>query len=98
MLRAREKDCHRQFLAQRAALATRTISWDRPQLTPLETRWMPDHESGKLTATASPAGSDLGQGHGVKPPAGDRHPHVAGVGIDRDPATGSRIAPGFELA
>ena len=57
-----------------------------------------DHEAGELAAAPRPAGPALGQRDGVKAPAGDLHPDVAGVGVDRDPPSRAGLAPVLEVA
>jgi sulfoxide reductase heme-binding subunit YedZ len=57
-----------------------------------------DHEAGELAAAACPARATFGQRHGVKAPAGDGHPNVAGVRIDRDPAARAGVAPVLKVA
>jgi methionine sulfoxide reductase heme-binding subunit len=92
------------FLAMIALVAV-------PALALLVTRWLGDNRSPKLqtgrvandhvrefSSAAGPASPGLRQRDGVEPPAGDRHPDVVGVGVDRDPAARTGIAPVLELA
>ena len=51
-----------------------------------------------LAAALRPAGATLGERDGVEAPAGDRHPHVGGVGVDRDPLAGASVAVALEVA
>jgi Dyp-type peroxidase family len=62
----------------------------------LQPRRVPDHEPGELATAARPARPALGQRDRVEPPAGDFHPHVAGVGIHRDPPARARVAPALK--
>ena len=59
----------------------------------LQPRRVADHEARELAAALRPAGPALGQRDGVEAPAGDVHPRVAGVGVDRDPAARARVRP-----
>src|SRR5882757_10142327 len=61
----------------------------------LEAGGMPDDEAfGRIDRGAVPARA--GAADGVEGEAGDDHPGVFGVGVDRDPLARTRFAPGLE--
>jgi sulfoxide reductase heme-binding subunit YedZ len=69
-----------------------------PQTSFLQTGRVANHHVRKLAAALRPAGAALGERDRVKAPTRHLHPDVAGVGIDRDPAAGTRVAPVLEVA
>src|SRR4051794_38241973 len=63
-----------------------------------EPGWVPDHVAGRVALLTRPAGAALGETGGVEAAARDDHVHVAGVGVDRDPAAAAGRAPAAEGA
>jgi methionine sulfoxide reductase heme-binding subunit len=62
----------------------------------LKPRRVAHDEAGELAPALRPAGSAHGQRNRVEAPAGDLHPRVARVRVDRDPASGPGYAPALE--